>query len=376
MDISDYVWPMAAFATGFAACFVAVLIVLTKPLHGHFSTGPVASVQNAHTLPTPRIGGIAVYCSVLLGMLLSTGESHQLLRGVVLAGSPAFAFGLLEDVTQRVGVGARLFATLGSGVLGWFITGLAITDVDIAMVDTLFLWTPVAVAFTAFAVSGVANAFNIIDGFNGLAAGTAIFVFSAVGLLGVQFGDAQLGHVCLILAAAVLGFLLVNWPLGKLFLGDGGAYFVGFAVAWVTVMLLARHPQVSAWCPLLMCGYPVVEVLFTILRRRSRKLHFGHPDRLHLHSLVKRRVVRQHFLAMHGTLRNSLTGMIMWLMTMVPILWAFVYYDNTPMLALGGAMFVLLYQVIYLRLVRFSWFAAFWLQLRPTLTTVEQVDRP
>ena len=62
----------------------------------------------------------------------------------------------------------------------------------------------------------------------------------------------------------------------------------------------------------------------------------GHPDRLHLHSLVMRRVVHQHFPTMHRTLSNSLTGTIMWLMTLAPVVWAFVFYDNTSMLALAA----------------------------------------
>ena len=355
MQMSHYVWPMAAFATGVAAWFVAVLLVLTTPLHGSFSTGALGSVQNSHTEPTPRIGGLSIYCSVILGLLLLPGESQHLLLPIALAGTPAFAFGLLEDCTRRVNPAARLFATLGSAVLGWFITGVAITDVNIPWLDTLLLWTPIAVAFTAFSVSGVANAFNIIDGFNGLASGTALIIITAMSLLGLQLGDAQLGDVCLILAAATLGFLLVNWPLGKLFLGDGGAYFVGFGVAWVAVLLLHRHPQVSAWCPLLICAYPVLEVVFSMLRRRRRQLSLVHPDRLHLHSLVKRRFVRQHFKLFNGTGRNSITGALMWGMTLLPALWALSFYDNTAMLALGLLIYALGYQAIYVRLVWFGW---------------------
>ncbi|MFZ4482056.1 MAG: MraY family glycosyltransferase, partial [Rhodoferax sp.] len=250
MEISQYIWPVAAFAAGVAAWFCAVLLVLTQALHGHFSVGPAANLQNAHKEPTPRIGGVAIFFSVVLGVLLSGGESRRLLLGIVLAGTPAFAFGLLEDCTHRVSASARLFATLGSGVLGWFVTGLAISDINLPGIDALLAWTPLAVLFTAFCVGGVANAFNIIDGLNGLAGGTALILLSAMGLLSLHLGDAQLAHVCLILAGATLGFLLVNWPFGKLFLGDGGAYFVGFAVAWVAVMLLYRHPEVSAWCSL------------------------------------------------------------------------------------------------------------------------------
>lgn len=355
MEFSHYVWPMAGFATGVAAWFAAMLLVLTTPLHGRFSASVLSNIQDAHSEPTPRIGGLAIYFSVTLGVLLSGGETRSVLLSLVLAGTPAFAFGLLEDFTRRVSVGSRLFATLGSGVLGWFITGIAITDVNVPWIDALLMWPPLAVAFTAFAVSGVANAFNIVDGFNGLASGTALLVLAAFGLLSLHLGDVQMAHICVLLAAAVLGFLLVNWPMGKIFLGDGGAYFVGFAVAWVAVMVLHRHPQISAWCPLLICAYPVSEVLFSMLRRRQRRLHIGHPDRLHLHCLVKRRVVRQRFPALGKTMRNSITGAAMWIMTLLPALWALLFFDETLMLGMGFAIYALTYGALYARLVWFRW---------------------
>lgn len=360
MEFSQYVWPLAAFATGATAWFTAVLLVLTKDLHGHHSLDSTFGPQRFHTHPTPRIGGLAIVCGVLLGTLLIAGESRYILRIIVLAGVPAFAFGLLEDLTKRVRVSTRLFATLGSGLLGWFVTGITIADVNVPWLDALLLWTPAAVLFTSFAVSGVANAFNIIDGFNGLASGTALIVLTTMGLLSLHLGDMQMGHVCVMLAAAVLGFFLVNWPLGKLFLGDGGAYFVGFAIAWVAVLLLQRHPQVSAWCPLLICAYPVLEVLFSMLRRRQRHLDVGHPDHLHLHSLVMRRLVCQRFQNVNRTLCNSITGAMLWLMTLLPALWAVSFYNSTPMLVLGLIIYTLGYHALYVRLVWFRWNRQWW----------------
>ncbi len=356
MQVVQYSWPLAAWGAGAAALFVAVLLVLTKDLHGRLSMDSSFGVQRFHTQPTPRIGGIAIVSGVLLGALLLRGEARVMLQVVVLAGAPAFAFGLLEDLTKRVSVAKRLFATLGSGLLGWFITGISITYVNVPVLDALLVWTPVAVLFTAVAVSGVANAVNIIDGFNGLAAGVALIVLSAIGLLSVRLGDVQLGHVCLNLAASVAGFLLVNWPLGKLFLGDGGAYFVGFAIAWSAVLLLQRHAQVSAWCPLLICAYPVVEVLFSMLRRKQHRSLVGQPDRLHLHSLVKRRVVRRLFPQTTNLMRNSITGALLGPLLSVPFaLWALAFYDDTPALVLGMIVFVLAYKLSYCRLTRFHW---------------------
>lgn len=124
-----------------------------------------------------------------------------------------------------------------------------------------------SVVLTAFAVGGVANSINIIDGFNGLASTASTLAFIGYALLAWQVGDAELVGVALVLAACVWGFFWVNWPLGKIFLGDGGSYFVGFSLAWVAVMLIERNPSVSAFAALLVCAHPVIEVLFSIFRR-------------------------------------------------------------------------------------------------------------
>ena len=369
MELSHYSWPMAAYAACAAAWFVSMLLVLTKSLHGRYSMGETTGVQCFHIRPTPRIGGIALVFGVLLGALLGTGELRHLLLVTLLISAPAFAFGLLEDCTHRVSAGTRLFATLGSGVLAWFVTGISITDVNVPWLDPVLLWAPAAVLFTALAVGGLANAFNIIDGFNGLAAGTAIIALSAMSAVSLMLGDLPLSHLCLVLAAATLGFTLLNWPRGALFLGDGGAYFLGFAVAWVAVLLLQRQPVVSAWCPLLVCAYPVLEVLFSMLRRRHHKSHMGHPDHLHLHSLVKRRVVRHVFPGISRLARNSVTGALLWFATLLPGLWAVWFYDNTPALALGLVVFAAAYQLLYLRLVRFGWHWAAQARPAPALST-------
>jgi UDP-N-acetylmuramyl pentapeptide phosphotransferase/UDP-N-acetylglucosamine-1-phosphate transferase len=323
--------------------------------HPWFSIDTHDGVQKFHKHPTPRVGGIAIFAGVLLAALVAQPNRQTLLLPLVVAGIPAFFFGLLEDITKRVGVGPRLLATMASGTLGWYLTGYSITSVDVMGVDAILGVTAVAVVFTSFAVGGVANAINIIDGFNGLAAGTAILILSGFYAVATQFGDSDLARVSLILAAAVLGFLFINWPLGKLFLGDGGAYFLGFCIGWLAVLLLQRHTQVSAWAPLMLCAYPVTEVLYSVWRRRRRRAHPGHPDRLHLHSLIKRRVASR-LLPGHGTLaRNSLTGVLMWLASVPPVIAASVWPTNTWVLAVWALTYVCLYIAVYTRLTQFVW---------------------
>lgn len=346
---------LPALAAAGVSLLVSVLLVLTQRWHGRFTMDSHEGIQKFHTLPTPRVGGIAITAGMLVAYALANSDYQALLGPLLLASVPAFAFGLLEDLTKHVSVLARLLATMFCGVLGWVITGQSITDANVPGLDWLLSFTLISVAFTAFAVGGVANAINIIDGFNGLAAGAIVIILTTFGFMASALGDTNLTHICLIFAGAVVGFLLVNWPFGKLFLGDGGAYFLGFAVAWISVLLLARHPEVSAWAPLLVCGLPIMEVGFSMMRRHRRKTSVGAPDRLHLHSLVKRRIAR-HLLP-HGSslARNSLAGAIMWSAVLLPALIARQWPTNTVALIIGLAVCILLYKALYARMTQFRW---------------------
>ena len=359
-------WQLAGAAAALLSFGLSVLLVLSKHWHGHHTMDSTFGVQKLHDLPTPRIGGLAIACGVLLGYVLAPPGVAAQLGPLLLAAIPALVFGLLEDITKRVGVRARLLATMACSVLGWAIAGHAITDVNVPGLDWLLGFTLVSVAFTAMAVGGLANAFNIIDGINGLAGGTALIVLGGLALMAWQLGDADLMALSLILGGAVLGFGLVNWPFGKLFLGDGGAYFVGFAIAWLAVLLLERHPQVSAWAPLLACGYPVLEVGFTMLRRKRRHLDLGQPDRLHLHSLVKRRLVHAWLPGSSRMVRNSAAGAVMWLASLLPVAIALTWPTSTPHLVLGWLLCALLYSAVYARITQFRWcFSAATLQPKP-----------
>ncbi|MEP6965139.1 MAG: glycosyltransferase [Polaromonas sp.] len=345
----------SVLAAGGVSLLVALLLVMTQGWHGHHTMDSHEGIQKFHTLPTSRVGGVAIASGVVAGYLVAHPDRQALLGPLILAGIPAFAFGLLEDITKRVSVRTRLLATMGCGVLGWAITGHSITDANMPGLTWLLGFSVISVLFTAFAVGGVANAINIIDGFNGLAGGTVLIILMAFGAMSITLGDTDLARVCLILGGAVLGFLLVNWPLGKIFLGDGGAYFVGFALAWVAVLMLQRHTEVSAWAPMLVCGYPILEVLFSIVRRRRRQLSPGDPDRLHLHSLVKRRLMRGLLPNSSRLVRNSATGAIMWLAALLPALIAVQWPTDTFMLVTGFVFCALLYSGAYARLTQFRW---------------------
>ncbi len=329
----------------------AVLLVTTKGWHGKYSIDGTVGVQKFHKAPTPRIGGIAIAAGLAAALLLSQGSASPLLGQLLIAGLPAFAAGLAEDFTKKVGVRTRLAATMSSALLAFFLTGYTLTHLELPGIDPWFAFLPLSLAFTIFAVAGVANAVNIIDGFNGLAGGTLVICFSALGMIAAQAGDFQLAQLCAITAVVVVGFLVVNFPFGKLFLGDSGAYLLGFLLAWTAVMLPMRNPVVSVWAPLLVCGYPVIETIFSILRRLMSSCHPGHADCSHCHSLIKIGIVRRHFSGLPQFMRNSLVSPFCWSFALVPAGLGVAFSGRTELLAASLVGCFALYSMFYFFLV-------------------------
>ncbi len=333
---------------------VAVALVLTQRWHGHFSFDRSVGVQKFHAQPTPRVGGIAIVFGVLAAFWVAAPERKAILGPLLFAGLPAFFFGLAEDLTKEVSVLARLLATMLSGVMGWFITGYSITSVEVPVLDVLLKSQGFSVMFTAFAIGGVSNAINIIDGFNGLASGFVVVALLSLGAIALSVNDPGLALACLAVASAVAGFFVVNWPLGKLFLGDGGSYFGGFAVAWASVLLLERHTEITAFAPLLVCIHPVTEVLFSVFRRKMRMANAGAPDRLHLHSLIMRRYVSR-MIPLDQKWKNSITGLLVVLLSLPAVVLAYVLAKSAVLAAMACLVLVLGYVSIYARIVRFRW---------------------
>lgn len=344
---------------GFAVCLlVGLVLVLTQRWHGGLTGDDTDGVQKFHANQTPRVGGVPVVMGVAFAAWYADGAVGLLLQTALMASLPAFAFGLAEDVTGRVGVLVRLLATMASGVLAWWLTGVSLTDVDVWGLNQLLTITFVSVLFTAFAIAGVANAINIVDGMNGLASLTVILCLTGLGVIAWLVGDQSLAMAVWTVAVVVLGFFVLNWPWGKLFLGDGGAYFLGFFVAWAAVLLTHRNPQVSPFAAVLLCIHPITEVLFSVYRRRVRQAHPGLPDRLHFHSLLKRRYVARFFSHYTLTQRNSITGFLVGSMSLWGAVWACFLYDSAWAALLASLMYVLLYVLLYVRMTRHKWL--FW----------------
>jgi UDP-N-acetylmuramyl pentapeptide phosphotransferase/UDP-N-acetylglucosamine-1-phosphate transferase len=343
------------------AAVITLYVVHSSTVHGHLSADhDLSGPQKFHARPVPRIGGVGIFAGLvgMVALAFALGHPQAKVGGLLLlCGIPAFAAGLIEDFTKRVSPGKRLLATAVSAALGCWVLGAMITRTDIPGLDLIVATTVGAVLATVFTVAGVANSVNIIDGFNGLSSMCVSLMLLTFAYVAYQVGDTEIALWSLAGVGAILGFFVWNYPAGLIFLGDGGAYFMGFYLAEIGILLIHRHQEVSPLFALMVCIYPVFETLFSIYRRRFlRNTNPGDPDGIHLHSLIYRRLMRWALGARDARLmtrRNSMTAPYLWTLCISSLAPALLFWDSTPMIAACMVLFGVFYVALYWRIVRF-----------------------
>lgn len=350
---------MPAILTAFFVTFAfALFIIKSNKYHEHLSgdhnlDGP----QKFHSSPTPRIGGLAIALGVGLSILFqpSTNTSFNISILLPLCALPVLAIGLLEDITKKISVRMRLFFIAIAASLAIVLLGAQITSLDIIGIDWLLSMSMISILFTVFAITGLSNAFNIIDGFNGLSSMVGIITLLAITYLALTLGDRMIAIQGAVMIAAILGFFILNYPRGLIFLGDSGAYLIGFWVAVLSILIVNRHPEVSPWFALLINAYPIVETLFTIYRR---KIHQGkspgQPDGIHLHTLLYRRLLKNYHPDKQWFTANARAAPYLWVLAVLGITPAVLWWYSTPVLMSASLIFLSSYIWVYKNIVRFK----------------------
>ncbi len=283
------------FLASVAVC--ALMLIFKKPLLQAVSREDLISVQSMHTTPTPRLGGAVVVVGIIASMLLTswTPLERQGTLIYLVTLSPILIAGLLEDVGMRISPRSRLIASMLAGVMTSLAWGIWVKSVGIPGVDFALAFMPLGVALTVFGAAGVTNAFNLIDGLNGLAGFIVISTAVSLAVIAEQFEIFNMQAALTMIACAVAGFLIFNFPFGKIFLGDGGAYTLGHTMVWFAIGLTNLVPDISAFAILLIFFWPVADTLLSIWRRKTRGLKADQPDRLHFHQLVLRYIEIRFF---------------------------------------------------------------------------------
>ena len=369
----------AAIGAILLSALSAFMLVRYSQTHIRYSADEVGGPQKFHHLPTPRVGGVAIFAGLILGFALLASHGHLKITEVAcltLSMLPVFAIGLTEDLTKRVTPRTRLLASFIAAAIAFWLLQVELRRLDVPFLDPLLQMTPIALVVSVICVAGLVHAVNIIDGYNGLAPGVAVIILLGLGYVGYQVHDQYVVALCAVSAASILGFLICNYPSGSIFAGDSGAYLIGFLIGLISVLLVTRNHQVSAWCPMLFAIYPVWETLFSIYRKKFLRGHSPNmPDGLHLHMLVYKRLVRfgaGTVLPTHRIVRNSQTSPYFWLLTTLSAIPAIVFWNHTALLMGFCVAFAFLYCRLYWSIVHFR--SPKWLYRRIRLPVSDAVE--
>ena len=268
--------------------------------------------RNVHTAPTPSIGGMAMLLGLLAGVLVAwlIGDFSEVfaapseMLGVVLAAVAICAVGVLDDV-RPVSAPAKVAGmVLAGSVLS--LTGVSLVVLRIPFVDVVLLSPDLSALLTVLWVLLLANALNLVDGLDGLAAGIVAIAAATFFLYALRLGDEGLlfagnpgSLLAIIVVGICVGFLPHNVHPARIFMGDGGALLLGLLLAASTVAVGGRTEAAysgqsffffaPAFIPVVILGVPLFDMAFAVVRRAAtpgRKVTSADKDHLH-HRLLR-----------------------------------------------------------------------------------------
>lgn len=357
------------FAIAVSAVLTGLVIVVAERRQwaGDVTTG----VQRFHGHWVTRLGGLAILLALACWLAGAPGVPERAQGALWLACLlPAFAAGLAEDWTGRVGAWPRLAATFAGAALAWSVLDVQLVRLGPAWLDARLAELPLAsLGLTVLLVGGMAHAVNLIDGYNGLAGTYALLTLLAIAWVAAAVGDAQLAWLALGLAGTTAGFLAWNFPGGRIFLGDGGAYLLGTMIAFLLVRLVRDHAEVAPAFAALLVAYPTCEVLFSIWRKRILRGRSPlQPDGVHLHMLLYKRLARSCRRDVgpdEARLRNAATTLYAAPLLLGAVVPALLWWSEGARLAVATLALAAAYLGGYAALVRFAMPAALRLPAAP-----------
>ncbi len=304
------------------------------------------AIQRIHLNETPRLGGLVFILSLISYVMFSpNNESIQLFKLILICLIPIIVVGLKEDLFHNVKPAIRLLSLLFVGLLfkAQF-TGPLPNMVDVPLIGKYIAIQGGVSFFYVSCMLTLANGMILIDGVNGLCGSVALSILGALLFLSHKTNDVVMLSTIFSVILILIPFLIFNYPYGKIFLGDLGAYSLGLVISMLTIVLFGRHPEISPWGAVLILIYPATEVVFSLLRRAVKGVSIYHADTAHLHLKFF------HFfrpLPPYKKIANALvtpTLSPVWLFPLIAISWT----HNKPLfIYIAILLFILCYGLLY-----------------------------
>jgi len=274
------------FISYFAAAFGLALALtpLMRPLAFRLGAVDTGAGRRVHTGIIPRLGGAGIFAAFMLPAIfsLTRGEwdnVHYRLTGILIASAIVFCIGLYDDLKGATIRNKLLAEVLAASFIYYW--GIRITIISNPFNGPISLgWMSYPV--TVLWIVVVTNAINLIDGMDGLAAGTGIMI--SVMMFALSGSDAHMQLAYVILAGGLAGFLVYNFPPASIFMGDSGSLFLGFFLGALSILSSRKATAIATiMVPIVAFSLPLMDMLYAVIRRYYRGVPLGEADREHIH---------------------------------------------------------------------------------------------
>ena len=326
------------------AVLLAVFFVISffwKKIYTSLSLKAYQSKQRLHQDEIPRIGGLITY--LFLTITAFVAFDSELLNIILMSAIPIIFIGAKEDLFHNTSPKLRLIFMIVSASLFIYLLPANLPEIDFPILNQVLSLFILKEIFFIFSILVIINGNNLIDGVNGNMALTNIVQLSVLALLASTINDTYMVEVCLILMLPLIIFLIFNFPFGKIFSGDVGAYFYGFALSATVIYLFGKHDHLLSWFAVLILVYPSIELLFSYVRKSFfENISPLSPDANHLHSLIFK-----YFVKKFKIFNNSYVVLPLLPFILSPFL-VYVFVDDIVGILLSIFIFSVLYVIMYL----------------------------
>ena len=264
-------------------CVAIVTTPLTIILAKRWDIVDMPNNRKVHKTPIPTIGGVPIYISFIVGLLIADPFEPEI-KPIVIGGGVLLLLGLIDDVVDLKAWIKLLVQIFVAGIVVYY--GIMIDFISPFgyLIEFGFWSIPVTIIW----VVGITNAFNLIDGLDGLSSGVAVIALTTIGFISILQGNIFIMLICVILIGSLLGFLVYNFHPAKIFMGDNGALLIGYIISVVSLLGFKNITLISLFFPLVILGVPFIDMFFAVIRRYKKGVSIVGADKEHLHhKLIK-----------------------------------------------------------------------------------------
>ena len=335
--------------------FCLFLMYLDKKAAAHGDINVRQSPQTLHRKSISRFGGVSIVVSLTITSLMyGYNWNNSFFFQVGVLSLPAFFIGFLDDLKFTLKPLVRIILLLPVPITYFYYFDIRILNLDIGFLDNFLDIEIFAVMFLCLSIVGMINAFNMIDGINGLLVSYILSILLALLIVESAFGqpifqiEDEFRIFTNLLLGALLGFLVLNYPFGKIFMGDAGAYFLGATICFGLIYAHLNNGN-SPWVVMCILAYPFTDLIFSAFRK---KIIMGEdpmkPDAEHLHHLIFKRLKKLKF--KKDRARHFFTVTFITFFNLPYLCLSLFFSENTPVLKAIFCAYIVTYLLIYFAL--------------------------